>query len=245
VSPSRAVRVSSALLAAWIFAAAASLVVAPPTWAEDTCVAAAPFQPLDVVGLTWSGSVIQIRKIGFDDVGYERWIIVMAVDHVYAHLPGHDIPAGSVLAAGAQFELPSDNCGRKGDMGMRVGGRYLVSAAFVAATGTSLTNLIVWQIDGAGARIPQGLYQVPLDSTELASVASVDQALSVLGVQAQPTPSPRPSGVGPTASAGTRQPSAPPAASVSVSVVGLVGLAATIAALAAVVWRGQMRRREG
>ncbi|HET7182660.1 MAG TPA: hypothetical protein VFI15_10545 [Candidatus Limnocylindrales bacterium] len=166
--------------------AVACLAVPATTIAEDTCAAAGPFQTSDVVGLTWSGSVVQTRKIGLED-GYEKWVIVMAVDRVYAHLPNHDIPRGTVLAAGSTFELPSDNCGRTGDMGMHVGKRYLVSAGFVAKGGTALTNLVVWEIDGTNVRFPQGLYNLPIDAHELSSARTLSEALGVLGLAAQPT----------------------------------------------------------
>lgn len=178
--------------------------------AEGTCVASAPLQPADVMGLTWSGSVVQIRKTGVDDVGVERWAITMSVDAVYAHLPNHDIPRGTVLAAGSLFELLSDNCGRKGDMGMSVGARYLVSSAFVDPNGTSIQGLIVWRIEGDAVTIPRGLYQTTFVSPELTAVTTLAEAFSVLGISSQPTPAATNQAVGthpadPSATPGTAQ----------------------------------------
>ena len=159
----------------------------PRASAEETCVASAPLQPSDVVGHTWSGTVVEIRQTGLDDVGFEVWSIVMAIDHVYAHRQDRDFPAGQAFSPGILFELRSSNCGSRGDMGLRVGGRYLVSTAFVTQQhGTSLGNLIAWEIHGEDANVVPGLYQTTHVSADLVSVRTVREALALLGIDASP-----------------------------------------------------------
>lgn len=165
--------------------ALASLAIfsAAPAHGEDTCVADAPHEPAAIRGLTWTGTVVGIKKDRVDDVGIEHWTIDFAVDHVYAHDPDRDFPKGATLAAGEAFALPSDTCGRRGDMGLTVGGRYLVSAGFVTDQGSSLGNLAIWALDGERPTIVPGLYETSFVSPAITGVRTLGEALTLLGIE--------------------------------------------------------------
>jgi hypothetical protein len=182
----RGLTVGAATLA-WMVAAGASTAIA-----EDTCFDVAPGLPADIRGITWSGMVTAIRQISVDEVGDELWDITFAVDRVYAHDPDRDFPKGAVLAAGQWFLLPNSTCTRHGDLGMKVGGQYLVSTAFVGDRGTAMSSLAIWAVNGEQASLVPGLYGTAVAGAEIRSVRTVDEALSLLGIEQQtetPTPS--------------------------------------------------------
>jgi hypothetical protein len=226
-------------LGALAIVAGAWLVLPAHGIAEDTCAPSAPLQPQDVIGITWSGTVAQVRQTGLNDAGIQLWSIRMAVDTVYAHLPDRDFPTGAVLAPGVVFELPSDSCGRKGDMGMRVGQRYLVSTAFVASDGTSIGNLIVWEINGPEAHLVPGLYQTSFVSEQLISVKSVGEALTLVGISGQAAESPAP-GESPNRTAEAVPPSTAADSRGAIGLAAVVGL--VVAAVALAAW--QIRKRQ-
>jgi hypothetical protein len=222
-------------------ALAVAMTLAPAASAEDVCAPNAPQQSSEVQGLTWSGTVVAVQQTGVTDEGVEQWTITIDVDHVYAHLPGHDFPATAVLAPGARLNLPSDNCGRDGDMHLRVGGRYLVSTAFIDQ-GTSIANLVAWELDGLAVRLVPGLFKTSFVAPEFVNVTSLQEALQLLGIDAPPdtaaptlvpSPSLAPSGIPPGEGA------MPPAT------WALIGLGILAVALGSLAWSRSTRRRGG
>ena len=181
------VRVALRSLVGTALLAGLAIVAMTPVRAEDTCVADAPHDANAIRGHTWSGTVAQIEKRGVDYGGVERWIVEFVVDRVYAHNPEREFPKDAILAAGARFALPSDNCGRRGDMGLIVGARYLVSAGFVAGEGTALGNVAIWTLDGERASIVPGLYQTSFASSDITGVRTLGEALDLIGI-AEPQP---------------------------------------------------------
>src|SRR5260221_4748384 len=169
-----------------------AIVAAAPDLGEDTCVADAPHEVNAIRGLTWTGTVVAIQKVSVDHEGIEHWTIKFAVDQVYAHAPDRDFPKGAILATGVPFSLPNATCGHsRGDLGLAVGHRYLVSAGFIADNGISIGNLAIWGIDGEAAAIVPGLYETSFVSPEITGVRTLGEALSLLGVaRAQPTEDP-------------------------------------------------------
>jgi hypothetical protein len=182
MSASRVTLGAAAALALLVFVSVA------PALAEDTCVADAPHDVEAIRGFTWTGTVVAIQKLRVDDEGIQQWTIEFAVDHVYAHVPDRDFPKGAILAPGLPFTLPNAACGdSRGDLGLAVGHRYLVSAGFIADEGIALGNLAIWRIDGQDAAIVPGLYQTSFVSPEITGVGTLAEALALLGVeQAQP-----------------------------------------------------------
>lgn len=170
--------------------------------AEDTCVAAAPGTAADVIGHTWSGTVVGTRPNGTDDVGAELWTITFMVDRVYAHLADHEFPPNLAFAPGFLFDLPSDNCGRRGDMGLEIGKRYLISTAFIG-NGTFIGNLAAWELKDGRASIVPNLYETSFVAQDLVSVKTLADALTLLGL---PAPSADPSPSAAVASAPSRGP---------------------------------------
>jgi hypothetical protein len=155
-----------------------------PASAEDTCFGVAPEDGAATRGITWSGTVVGIRKTGISEFGDEYWAITFAVDRVYAHDPTRDFPKGAVLAAGEPFVLPNSTCMGNGALGVKLGGRYLVSAAFVSDQGAALNGIAIWAITGETAAIVPGLYGTAHPPAEIARVRTVDEALSLLEIEA-------------------------------------------------------------
>jgi hypothetical protein len=229
------VRVTGVLLTS-LSAVAVFATKPAPVVAEDTCVAAAPLTASDITGHTWSGTVVGIRQVGTDDVGTGLWSIVFGVDRVYAHLPDHEFPPGATLSPGVQFDLPSDDCGRRGDMAMVVGGRYLVSTAFVGE-GTFIGNLAAWEVHGENVLLVPGLYRTSNVGGEIQSAQTVAQVLEFLRIMpARPT----------DLNSYTPSPEAQPNSGDQALYVWIAaGLIATIATLAGLASLQRVRNREG
>jgi hypothetical protein len=215
------------------------LAVAPPAQAEDVCVPNGPHSAVEVMGITFSGTVLSIRQTAVDDVGVELWTITFRVDRVYARLPNHGLPPNATLSVGAALDMPSDNCGRDGDMGMRIGGRYLVSTGFMDG-GTSIANTVTWELNGDAATLTRGLYKTTFFDQDFARVSSLTDALLLLDVDpsfALASPSPDSLSASPA-------PVERPAASTTNSTWTLAVLAGLFVAFAAIAFSVRRRGRK-
>ena len=153
-------------------------VAAPSARAEDPCPPDAPRHVAAVQGHTWSGSVVSADEDGPAKLGVQPWVIVFDIDKVFADRHDAEVPTASI-EPNQRFELPSNTCGRPGDMGLRPGHRYLISTSSFG-DGTSIGSIIAWEIGTDGLTLVPGMFKTSAVGPQFAAVKTLDQALALL-----------------------------------------------------------------
>ena len=153
-------------------------------------------------GHTWAGTVTSATPSGAPKLGVEPWVITFDVDHVYADRTEPDVPTPSI-EVGQPLALPSNTCGRSGDMGLRPGHRYLVSTSSFG-DGTSIGSIVAWEIDGEQLLLAPQMYKTTTIGPQFEAVKTLQEALALVVPQAVPASpdlsNPPPSTPGATAS---------------------------------------------
>jgi hypothetical protein len=166
-----------------------SLVLARPSpvAAEDPCPPDAPRRVAAVEGHTWTGTVRIAAPTGNSKLGVDDWHITFDVDTVYADRIDPDLPT-LPMTAGEPLVLPSNTCGRPGDMALRVGRRYLVSTSSYG-DGTAIGSIVAWELDGDRATLVTAMYKTAAIGPEFLAVGDLQGALALVvpdGASAEP-----------------------------------------------------------
>lgn len=177
-------RMRLALVASWVALLATGMV--QPAMAEDVCPVTVPRTAADVRGTAWSGVVIRDEPTApIDDTGYQPWIVTFDVTGVYARDPAAQLPFEQQLVAGQRFRVAVSNCGGRGDLGMAVGNRYLVTTGEFIGDLPLFSRTAAWRLHGQDARLVN-MYGRTITTGPLLGARTLGEALGLVAPNALP-----------------------------------------------------------
>lgn len=179
-------RIGSRACRSLVLASAMASMMLVPTAvvAEDTCQEPAPQRPVDVQGVTWTGTVLRDEAVGKpDDLGIEQWVIVFDVERVYANAHRTANPYGQRLSAGHRFRVGNSSCGRPGNLGLTVGEHYLFSTAAFLGDVTPPQGTAAWLLDGSHAALVD-MYPTSDPATVFSDATDIEAALALVAPNA-------------------------------------------------------------
>lgn len=211
--------------------------------AEDPCPPDAPRHVAAVAGHTWSGTVTSAAPTGASKLGVADWLITFDVDRVYADRVDPNLP-GLPIVVGHPFSLPSNTCGRAGDMGLKVGGRYLASTSSFA-DGTAIGSIVAWRIAADVVSLVP-MYKTTAIGPEFAAPHSLDEVVALV-VPGSVNPSESTTEIPAATPTGEPAPSIEPSTvspSTSMAPVAVASIAVVVAAIVGTVisWRSRRHR---
>jgi len=170
----------NALLVSW-------LVMPMEVAAENVCSLPAPGHASDVRGYTWTGMLSDIVAGPLDGGGQPTFVMVFAVDHVYADANEPSFPKGLTLAVGEDFRMHMDTCGLAPGFKKRL--EYLVSTSQITQFGVGTEQLVAWEVTGEHVVLAD-IYDGQLTHGPFIEPMSLDEALALVAPGAMPPTDP-------------------------------------------------------